>query len=90
MIEKRLKAERLAKTGYGRNVLGDFNGLDDPRDVSWRLKAEVIIRECVAGLPPPVELYDITWNIADLQVGAAGLIETRWRASEGIVCVHWN
>ena len=46
---------------------GVWGGIDDPRDAPWRLKAEGLIRESVEELPG-VELYDITWNIADLQV----------------------
>ena len=55
-------------------VYGDMNGLDDPRGVAWRRKAESIIRSTVEGLAadgggvPGAEVYDITWNIGDLQV----------------------
>jgi hypothetical protein len=46
---------------------GDMNGLDAPRDVSWRLQAEELIKGAVTTVAS-VRLYDVTWNIADLQV----------------------
>ena len=64
---------------------GDMNGLDAPRDAPWRLKAEDIIRDAVVGAGlHGVELYDITWNIADLQVmtqraGLGGFVVPTWQ-----------
>ena len=46
---------------------GDWDGLDDPRDVPWRLKGEELVREAVASVPG-IKCYDITWNQAELQV----------------------
>ena len=46
---------------------GVWSGIDDPRDAAWRMQAEDIIHSAVGGVGD-VELYDITWNIAALQV----------------------
>jgi hypothetical protein len=50
-----------------RTFIGEMHGLDDPRDVKWRLKAENIIRNCIKE-EGKVSVYDITWNMADLNV----------------------
>lgn len=47
--------------------LDDMDGLNDPRDAPWRLRAEDLIHEAVASVPD-LELWDITWNVADLIV----------------------
>ena len=50
---------------------GDMNGLDDPRDAPWRVRAEELVRNAVAAVPG-AQLYDVTWNIAELQVTLEG------------------
>jgi len=59
--------EKQAESG----IYGDMAGLDDPRDVPWRLKAEELVRGAVATVPD-AQIYDITWNIADLIVTLEG------------------
>jgi len=53
--------------GRGPIERGDMNGLDDPRDVEWRIRGQDLIREAIAPLNG-ISVYDITWNIGDLTV----------------------
>ena len=46
---------------------GVWAGIDDPRDAPWRLETEEVIKAAVKNVGD-VELYDITWNVADIQV----------------------
>lgn len=50
-----------------RTYVGEKRNIDDPRDAPWRLKTENIIRNCIKQ-ENLVQLYDITWNVADLNV----------------------
>lgn len=59
--------EELQKQKEMRTYMGEKDGMDDPRDAPWRLKAENIIRNCIKQ-ESKVALYDITWNIADLNI----------------------
>jgi len=64
-----MAAEEAERAESG--VYGDMAGLDDPRDVPWRLKAEELVRGAVVTVPD-AQVYDITWNIADLIVTLEG------------------
>lgn len=59
--------EELEEQKAKRTYMGEKDGIDDPRDCHWRLKAERIIKNCIKQ-ESKVALYDITWNIADLNV----------------------
>lgn len=64
-----MAAEEAARLEAG--IYGDMVGLDDPRDAPWRLKAEELVKGAVASVAG-AQLYDITWNIADLVVTLEG------------------
>jgi len=64
-----MAAEEAKRAEAG--IYGDMAGLDDPRDAPWRLKAEELVKGAVATVAG-AQLYDVTWNIADLVVTLEG------------------
>lgn len=67
VLEKEMQERYKLDFANPEKVYGIMNGLDDPRDVFWRLKAEELVRGAVRPLAG-VRIYDVCWNIATLQV----------------------